>query len=97
MASATSELLRVKCGIWTKSRSAKTHYAFYWHGLGLLVPLEGRVTNPNPNQYKVIVNDHLYPVMKHFYPDGIGLFQDDNSPSIGHKRSLNGLMSMKIM
>ncbi len=51
--------------------------AFCWHGLGSLVPLEGRVT---ADQYKVVLSDHLYPVMKHFYPDGSGLFKDDNAP-----------------
>ncbi len=51
--------------------------AFCWHGLGSLVPLEGRVT---ANQYKVVLSDHLYPMMKHFYPDGSGLFQDDSAP-----------------
>ncbi len=30
-------------------------------------------------QYKVVLSDHLHPVMKHFYPDGSGLFQDDNA------------------
>ena len=54
---------------------------FCWHGLGPLVPLEGRVT---ANQYKVVVSDQLYPMMKHFYPDGSGLFQDDNA-SIVHR------------
>lgn len=37
--------------------------------------LDGKVT---ANQYKVIPTDHLYPVMKRFYPDGRGLFQDDH-------------------
>lgn len=49
---------------------------FCWHGLGPLVTLEGRVT---ANQHKVVLTHHLYPVMKHFYPDGSGLFQDDNA------------------
>ena len=49
--------------------------AFCWHELGPLVPLEGRVT---ANQYKVVVSDQLY-------PDGSGLFQDDD----------DGLMSIK--
>ncbi len=48
--------------------------AFFWHGLSPLVPLEGRVT---AYQFEVV---HLYPMMKHFYPDGSGLFQDDNAP-----------------
>lgn len=46
------------------------------HGLGPLIRLEGRVA---ANQYKVILSDHLYTVMKHFYPDRSGLFQDDNA------------------
>ncbi len=50
---------------------------FWWHGLGPLVPLQGRVT---ANQYKVVLSDHLHPMMKHLYPDGSGLFQDDNAP-----------------
>lgn len=28
----------------------------------------------------VILNDHLYHLMKHFFPDGSGLFQDGNAP-----------------
>lgn len=39
-------------------------------------------------KYKVVQSDHLYPVMKHFYPDRSDLSQDGNA-SI-HKR---GLMS----
>ncbi len=51
--------------------------AFCWHGLGPLVPLMERVT---ANQYNVVLSDHLHPMMKHFYPDGSGVFQDDNVP-----------------
>ena len=51
--------------------------AFCWRDLGPLVPLEGRVT---ANQYKVVLSHHLYPMMRHFYPDESGLFQDDNAP-----------------
>ncbi len=59
-------------------------------GVGPLVPLGVRVT---ANQYKV---DHLNPMMKHFYPDRSGLFQDDNAPTTGHQGLLNGLMNMKM-
>ena len=31
------------------------------------------------NQYKVTLTDHLYPMMKHFYSDGRGLFQYGNA------------------
>ncbi len=50
---------------------------FCWHGLGPFVPLWGRV---DANQQKAALSDHLYPVMKHFCPDGSGLFQDDSAP-----------------
>lgn len=52
--------------------------AFYWHGLILCVPLEWKV---NGNQYKVILIAWLYPMMKHFYPNVRGLFQDDHTPN----------------
>ena len=38
--------------------------------------LEGRVI---ANQYKIVLSHHLYRMMKHFYPDGSGLFHDDNA------------------
>lgn len=41
--------------------------AFCRHALGLTVPLEQRVT---ANQYNIFLSDHLYPIMKHFYPGG---------------------------
>lgn len=45
--------------------------SFCLHGLGPLVPLEGNVI---ANQYEVLLIDHLYSEIKHFYPDGSGLF-----------------------
>ena len=39
--------------------------------------VKGSLINAN---HKVVVSHHLYPVMKHFYPDVSGLFQDDNVP-----------------
>lgn len=38
--------------------------------------LEGKVTS---NQYKVALSDHLYLVMKHFYPVGSSLRLDNTS------------------
>ena len=49
---------------------------FCCHGLGPLVPLEGRVT---ANQWKIL-SDHLHPMLKHFYADGTGVLEDDNAP-----------------
>lgn len=44
---------------------------FRWHALGPLVLLEGRV---RANQYKVVLTDHLYPIMQYLHPNGSGLF-----------------------
>lgn len=51
--------------------------AFCWHGLGPLFLLEWRVTT---HQSKLVVSDHLHPVMMHFYPDGRSFFQKCNVP-----------------
>lgn len=40
--------------------------------------------------WKVLLSDYLYPVMKHFYPEGSGLFQDDSTPIPLNEGSLNG-------
>lgn len=45
--------------------------AFCWHILGSTVPIEKTISL---NHNKVIVTNHLYPMMRHFYPDGCGLF-----------------------
>lgn len=33
-------------------------------------------------QYKVFLGDHLYPVMRHLYPDGNGLFEHPQVSSV---------------
>lgn len=43
--------------------------AFCWHGLGAVTE----------NQHRVVLNDHLRPLRKHFYPDGGGLLQVDDA------------------
>lgn len=35
------------------------------------------VTCPTTNQYNFFLSDSIHPMMKHFYPDGRGVFQDD--------------------
>lgn len=47
-----------------------------WHALSPLVTSGGRVT---ADQFEVVLSDHLYSVMKHFHPNGSGVFQDVNS------------------
>lgn len=40
------------------------------------IPLEGRLP---VNQYKVVLTDQLYLIIKHFYPNGSGQFYDASS------------------
>lgn len=48
------------------------------------------------NQYTVALSGHVHPLMKHFFANGRGLYQNDNAQSIGwEERSLKGLISMK--
>lgn len=44
---------------------------------------DGRFT---VNQYKVYLSGHFYPMVKHFYPDGSGLCQDDDAQIIRARR-----------
>lgn len=50
------------------------------------------------NQYKVILTDHLYLMMKesYFNPVESAMFQDNNSTR-GHRDLLNSLINKKIM
>ncbi len=66
--------------------------AFCGHGLGPLVPLEGRVT---ANQYKVDLSDHLYPVILNI--SWTFLILMGVVSSIGQAGPPNGSMSMKMV
>ena len=57
--------------------SVMLYGTFSWYGLGAVIPLEGKV---NVNHYFVVLNDHLHPMLQHFFPAGRSVFQDDNSP-----------------
>lgn len=46
---------------------------------------------------QISLTDHLYPMMKHFCPDGRGPIQDGSAPIHRAQDSLNILMSMKMM
>lgn len=48
------------------------------------------------NQYKAVLGDHIYLVMKNVYFQRSGLLHDDIAPSKEHKGSLDGLMVMEI-
>lgn len=49
------------------------------------------------NQCSIVLSDYIYPVMKHFYPDGIVSSRKTVPQFIWQKGSLNDLMSMKMM
>ncbi len=67
--------------------------AFCWHGLGLLVPLEWRVT---ASQDKLVLSIRF--ILWWDISILVGVFSSRMTmpSSIGHEGSLNGLMSMKI-
>ena len=62
---------------------------FWCHDVFPHVPFKGKVTT---NQHKVVLSDHIYPTMKHFFHDGMKM-----PPSVGHEGSVNGLMRMIIL
>ena len=51
--------------------------AFSRHGLGVVIPLEGKV---NAKCCLMVLSDHFHPMLQHFFPAGRGVFQDDNAP-----------------
>lgn len=59
---------------------------FCCHGLDLLVLLK---VGDQYNNYKVVLNDHLFAFLKHFDPDGSSRLQVTMP-----KGSLSGLMEM---
>ncbi|KAK3513336.1 hypothetical protein QTP70_012369 [Hemibagrus guttatus] len=50
---------------------------FYWETLGPAVHVDVNVTR---STYLSIVADHVHPFMETLFPDGCGLFQQDNAP-----------------
>lgn len=44
-----------------------------------VVHLSGAERRVTANQYKVVLSDHLYPAITHFYPNVTDLFQDENA------------------
>ncbi len=52
---------------------------FSWHTLGLLVPIEHRLST---TAYLSIVANHVHPFMTTLYPSSDGYFQQDNAPCL---------------
>lgn len=64
------------------------------HALG---PLVSFLSGKAHCKYKVILSDQFYPRMKHFYPNGVVSSRMTMASYMGHKESLNGLMSMEMV
>ena len=50
--------------------------AFCWHGLGEVIPLEGKV---NASHSLLLLSDHLNPMLQQFFPAGRDVFQNGNA------------------
>ncbi|CAB4474247.1 unnamed protein product [Rhizophagus irregularis] len=50
---------------------------FSWNGLGPIVPINGSVTEQT---HAKIINDYIIPTLHDFFPQGNGIFQEDNAP-----------------
>ena len=50
---------------------------FTWNGLEPIVPIEGSVTGKS---YAKIINDYVIPTLHEYFPNGNGIFQEDNAP-----------------
>jgi len=50
---------------------------FSWHGLGPIVPLKGSVTGQT---HAKVINKYVVPTLNKYFPQGNGIFQEDNAP-----------------
>lgn len=51
--------------------------AISWYSMGPMVTLQGRITGKD---YVTILADHVHPMVQYLFPNGDGMFQDDNAP-----------------
>jgi hypothetical protein len=49
---------------------------FSWNGLGPIVPIKGSVTGQT---HAKVINDYVVPTLDEFFPQGNGIFQEDNA------------------
>ena len=52
-----------------------------WNSLGTIVGLYGTINNKD---YLNILRDHVHPMVQTLFPDGDGIFQDENAPIHNH-------------
>jgi transposase len=67
---------------------------FTWNGLGPIVPIEGSVTGQS---YAKIINKYVVPTLHKYFPDGGGIFQEDNAPPHRSKVAKTARETAEIM
>ena len=50
---------------------------FSWNGLGPIVPIVGSVTGQS---HAKVINKYVVPTLYKYFPNGNGIFQEDNAP-----------------
>ena len=57
--------------------SVKVWAAISWNSLCPIAALHGRI---NSKDYRNILGDHVHSMVQALFPNGDGIFQDDNAP-----------------
>jgi hypothetical protein len=67
---------------------------FSWHGLGPIVPITGSVTGQT---HAKVINEYVVPTLHEYFPDGSGIFQEDNAPPHRSKIAITARENAKII
>ena len=67
---------------------------FSWNGLGPIVPIVGSVTGQT---HVKIINEYVVPTLHEYFPDGNGIFQEDNAPPHRAKVAVAARRNAKIV
>ena len=68
--------------------------AISWNSLDSIAALHCRISSKD---YLNILGDHIHPMVYALFPDGDGIFHDDNAPKhIAHAWLRNSMKSMKV-
>ena len=67
---------------------------FSWNGLGPIVPLNGSVTGQS---HVKVINDFVVPTLRRHFPQGNGIFQEDNAASHRAKVAVSAREDARIV
>jgi transposase len=67
---------------------------FSWHGLGPIVPLKGSVTGQT---HAKVINKYVVPTLNKYFPQGNGIFQEDNAPPHRSKVAVSARENAEIV